>query len=435
MKSGEERTMDASGPDLLDKILDGDNLNRAYLRVASNKGAPGVDGMTVEEMLPYLKTHKDEFVGSIRNGSYRPKPVRRVEIPKPDGGVRLLGVPTVLDRMVQQAVAQVLAPMWEKDIFSDSSFGFRPRRNAAMAIQKALGYFNDGYKHVVDIDLAKYFDTVNHARLIHMLREVVKDDKVIKLIGLFLTSGVMEDGLISATDEGVPQGGPLSPLLSNIYLTKFDKLLEAKGLKFVRYADDCNIYVKSRRAAERVMETSTKYLEGTLKLKVNQAKSQVGSPRVLKFLGFSLWRIKDKSGIRPHGKSLQRFKVKVKEITRRNRGRSLWTILSELKRFTIGWLGYFKIANLKSRLVSLDGWIRRRLRMYIWKQWKRVRTRFKNLRNLGVDEEQAWMWANTRKGYWRVSKSQILQTVLTNKWLAEQGYDSVLERYNSLCGK
>jgi group II intron reverse transcriptase/maturase len=425
----------ATATDLMERILDRDNLNRAYQKVVSNKGAPGVDKMEVKDLLPYLKTHKDELTGSIRNGSYRPKPVRRVEIPKPDGGVRLLGVPTVVDRMVQQAVSQVLAPLWEDGLFSDHSYGFRPGRSAEMAVRKAKGYYDDGYNHVIDIDLAKFFDTVNHVRLIHMMKEVVNDERVIKLIGLFLNSGVLKDGLFSETDEGVPQGGPLSPLLSNIYLTKFDNQLEAKGLKFVRYADDCNIYVRSRRAAERVMGTSTRFLEDKLKLKVNQDKSQVGSPLRLKFLGFSFWKIGKKSGIRPHEKTLQRFKSKVKEITKRSRGRSLQTILSELSRYFKGWLGYYKIADLKSRLAQLDGWVRRRLRMYIWKQWKRVRTRFKNLKGLGVDKDQAWQWANTRKGYWRVAGSQILSTVLTNEWLKLNGYDSLLARYNTLRAK
>jgi group II intron reverse transcriptase/maturase len=417
--------------DLLERILERGNLNNAYSQVKRNKGAPGVDKMTVEGLLPYLKTHKDSLVGKIHNGSYSPKPVRRVEIPKPDGGVRLLGVPTVVDRMIQQSIAQVLTPIYEKK-FSDSSYGFRPGRSAQQAMNVAYGYYVEGYTHVVDIDLAKYFDTVNHDKLIGMLREEVKDERVISLIRKFLTSGVLIDGLVKPTVDGVPQGGPLSPLLSNIYLTKLDKELEKRGLRFVRYADDCNIFVKSRRAAERVMESVTRFLEGTLKLKVNQDKSKVGSPLRLKFLGFSMWKINGKSGIRVHEKSMKRFKSKVTQITKRNRGWSLQAILEELKKYTNGWLGYYRIASLASKLKELDMWIRRRLRCYIWKQWKKVKTRSTNLRKLGVAEEQAWMWANTRKGYWRISRSQVLQTTLTNQRLKEMGYNDLTSKYKAL---
>jgi group II intron reverse transcriptase/maturase len=294
---------------------------------------------------------------------------------------------------------------------------------------KALEYYNDGYTHAVDIDLAKFFDTLNHDLLISFLREEVKDERIISLIRKFLKSGVMVDGLTSPTLDGAPQGGPLSPLLSNIYLTKLDKTLETRGLRFVRYADDCNIYVKSRRAAERVMRTTTDYLEGTLKLKVNQDKSQVGSPLKLKFLGFSLWKINGKTGIRPHGKSLIRFKEKVKAITKRNCGRSLSSILEELKRYTVGWVGYYSIGTLASKAKELDGWIRTRLRQYVWKQWKRVKTRFKNLQKHGVAREQAWQWANTRKGYWRTAHSPILMKSLTNECLKKLGYDDLTNRY------
>ena len=286
---------------LLERILHRDNLNAAYKRVKQNGGAVGIDGMTVEEMLPYLREHGEEIIASIRGGWYKPNPVRRVEIPKPDGGIRLLGVPTVIDRMVQQAVMQVLQPIFEPT-FSDNSYGFRPGRNAQQAIRKAKVYYDNGYTHVVDIDLAKYFDTVNHDILLGLVSREVKDKAVIKLIRKFLKSGVMANGLIGPTNEGTPQGGNLSPLLSNIYLTEFDRMLESRGHKFVRYADDCNIYVQSRRAADRVMESCTKFLEGKLKLKVNREKSKTGSPLRLKFLGFSLYKTGKKSGIRPHEK-------------------------------------------------------------------------------------------------------------------------------------
>jgi group II intron reverse transcriptase/maturase len=416
---------------LLEKILQRDNLNNAYLKVKRNGGSAGVDKMTVDEMLNYLREHKKELINSIEKGYYKPKPVKRVKIPKPNGGTRLLGIPTVIDRMVQQAIVQVLQPIFEKK-FSNSSYGFRPKRNAHQAISKAKEYFEQGYKQVVDLDLAKYFDTVNHDLLIKMLREEISDERVIQLIKKFLKSGVMENGLVSPTTEGTPQGGNLSPLLSNIYLTKFDEFLEQRGHKFVRYADDCNIYVKSRRAAERVMKGCVRFLEGKLKLKVNREKSCVGSPTRLKFLGFSLYKIKDRMGIRPHGKSIQRFKQKIRELTSRKQGNSIEYILMKLKRYTVGWLGYYSIADMESRIKSLSKWIRRRIRQIIWKQWKKIKTKFKNLQRLGIDGYKAWEWANTRLGYWRISDSWILHTTLTIKYLASIGYDDIYERYKVL---
>lgn len=416
---------------LLEKVLHRDNLNAAYKRVKQNGGAAGVDGMTVDEMLPYLKEHKEELLASIRSGRYRPQPVRRVEIPKPDGGVRLLGVPTVIDRMIQQAIVQVLQPIFEPT-FSDSSFGFRPKRNAQQAMKQAKEYYEQGYKRVVDIDLAKYFDTVNHDLLIGMVREQVKDEVIIRLIRKFLKSGVMTNGLISSTTEGTPQGGNLSPLLSNIYLTSFDRLLESRGHKFVRYADDCNIYVKSQRAAERVMASCTKYLEGKLKLKVNREKSQTGTPLKLKFLGFSLYKTGKKTGIRPHQKSINRFKDRVRQITSRKRGRSIEQILHELKVFTTGWLGYYSVADMRAKIIALNEWVRRRIRMYLWKQWKKISARFDNLKRLKIPEGKAWEWANTRKGYWRIAHSWVLTRSLTNEYLASIGYDDISRRYEVL---
>jgi group II intron reverse transcriptase/maturase len=416
---------------LLETVLHRDNLNAAYKRVKQNGGAAGVDGMTVEKMLPYLKEHKDELLESIRNGKYKPQPVRRVEIPKPDGGVRLLGVPTVIDRMIQQALVQVLQPIFEPT-FSDNSYGFRPNRSAQQAIKKAKEHYQQGYTQVVDIDLAKYFDTVNHDLLIGMIREQIKDEAVIKLIRKFLKSGVMANGLLSPTTEGTPQGGNLSPLLSNIYLTSFDRMLESRGHKFVRYADDSNIYVKSRRAAERVMTSCTKYLEGKLKLKVNQEKSKTGSPLKLKFLGFSLYKIGKKTGIRPHQKSIKRFKDRVRQITSRKRGRAIDQILHELKVFTTGWLGYYSAADMGTRITALNEWIRRRIRMYLWKQWKKVSARYDNLKRLKIPKGKAWEWANTRKGYWRIAHSWVLTKSLTNKYLASIGYDDISKRYEVL---
>jgi len=416
---------------LLERILQRENLNAAFKRVKQNGGAAGIDGMTVDEMLPYLREHREELIASIRGGWYKPKPVRRVEIPKPDGGVRLLGVPTVIDRMIQQAMVQVLQPVFEAT-FSENSYGFRPKRNAQQAIKRARDYYDEGYTHVVDIDLAKYFDTVNHDILLELVGREVKDKSVLKLIRSFLKSGVMANGLINPTSEGTPQGGNLSPLLSNIYLTEFDRMLESRGHKFVRYADDCNIYIKSRRAAERVMESCTKFLEGKLKLKVNREKSSVGSPMKLKFLGFSLCKIGKRTGIRPHAKSLRRFKETVCKLTSRKQGKSIATILANLKRYTTGWLGYYSIADMKSRIQSLNEWMRRRIRQIYWKQWKKVSTKFDNLKRLGIPKGKAWEWANSRLGYWRVADSWILHRSLTNEYLASVGYDDIAKRYEVL---
>ena len=416
---------------LLERILSRNNLNQAYLKVKRNGGAAGIDKMTVEEMLPYLKEHREELLEKLYSGRYKPKAVRRVEIPKPDGGKRMLGVPTVIDRMLQQAIVQVLQPIFEPT-FSENSYGFRPKRRAGQAIQKAVEYYDEGYRHVVDLDLAKYFDTVNHDILIDMIRAEVKDERVVDLIRRFLKSGVMINGLISPTNEGTPQGGNLSPLLSNIYLTAFDRLLESRGHKFVRYADDCNIYVKSRRAAERVMANCVKFLEGKLKLKVNRTKSQVGSPLKLKFLGFSLCKIGKRTGIRPHGKSVKRFKDKIRELTSRKQARSVEMILKRIKVYTTGWLGYYAIADMETLMKRCNEWIRRRIRQIYWKQWKKVSARFDNLKKLGINKYKAWEWANSRKGYWRISDSWILSMSLTNKYLASVGYDDIYQRYKVL---
>jgi len=416
---------------LLERILHRGNLNAAYKRVRQNDGAAGIDGMTVSEMLPYLKEHGKELIASIRGGWYKPKPVRRVEIPKPDGGVRLLGVPTVIDRVIQQAVMQVLQPIFEST-FSNNSYGFRPWRNAQQAIKQAKMYYEEGYTHVVDIDLAKYFDTVNHDILLGLISREVKDKTVIKLIRKFLKSGVMANGLISPTNEGTPQGGNISPLLSNIYLTEFDRMLESRGHKFVRYADDCNIYVRSSRAAERVMDSCTRFLEGNLKLKVNREKSKTGSPLKLKFLGFSLYRIGKKSGIRPHEKSLKKFKDTIRRLTSRKQGNSIEIIFVKLKRYTTGWLGYYAIADMKTRIQNLNEWTRRRIRQIFWKQWKKIKARHDNLKRLGVVDGKAWEWANSRLGYWRIAGSWVLTTSLTNKYLASIGYDDISRRYEVL---
>ena len=416
---------------LLEKVLHRDNLNAAYERVKRNGGSPGIDGMTVEEMLPYLKEHKEELLASLRGGGYQPKPVKQVQIPKPDGGTRNLGVPTVIDRMIQQALAQVLTPLFEAG-FSENSYGFRPGRSAQQAVKKAAEYYKQGYVKVVDIDLAKYFDTVNHDILIRKMREVVKDEPVLQLIRKFLKSGVLVDGLVQATTEGTPQGGNLSPLLSNIYLTAFDRMLESRGHKFVRYADDCNIYVKSQRAAKRVMTSCKTYLETKLKLKVNEAKSKAGSPLRLKFLGFSLYKTGSGVGIRPHGKSLEKFKERVRQLTSRKQARPVPVILERLKRYTLGWLGYYGLAEMKARLKMLSEWLRRRIRQIFWKQWKKPSARYENLKRLGIEKGKAREWANSRLGYWRVAGSWILSRSLTNEYLASIGYDDIAKRYEVL---
>jgi len=416
---------------MLEEILSRGNLNAAYVKVKRNKGAAGIDGMSVEDMLPYLKEHREELLERIKEGKYRPKPVRRVEIPKPDGGVRLLGIPTVIDRMLQQAVAQILEPIFE-ETFSDHSYGFRPRRSAHDAMRQAEEYYKQGYIQVVDIDLQKYFDTVNHNILLGLIREQVKDERVVELIGKFLKSGVMMGELYSATNEGTPQGGNLSPLLSNIYLTPFDRELTARGHKFVRYADDCNIYVKSQRAAERVMESCTAYLEKKLKLTVNREKSKADSPLKRKFLGFSMYKIAKRAGIRIHEKSVKRFKDKVRQLTSRKQAKPIWLILQNLRQYTRGWLGYYALADMRSKMTEINEWVRRRIRQIYWKQWKRPSARFENLKRLGIDARKAREWSYSRLGYWRVAGSWILCTSLTNNYLVSQGYDDIFLRYEAL---
>lgn len=425
---------EADGAELLERILDRENLNKAYKRVKANKGAPGIDGMTVEDALSWLREHREELLESIRSGKYKPQPVRRKEIPKADGGVRQLGIPTVVDRVIQQAIAQQLTPIYEP-LFSENSFGYRPGKSAQMAIQKVKEYAEQGYKHAVLIDLSKYFDTLNHELLMNMLREQVSDKRVTELIKRYLKSGVMEDGLLVITEEGSPQGGPLSPLLANIYLNKFDWEIGGRGVPVIRYADDIVVLAKSKRAAERLLESCRKYLEGKLKLKVNAEKSSVVSVlaiRNFKFLGFALGRGKKGYYIRAHAKSLKKAKQKLRELTSRSQGRNVRVVMENVKVYMRGWLGYFGIASMKSLMEDWDGWLRRRLRMYIWKQWKKPRTRVENLMKLGMPQWQAYRNGNTRKGYWAVAGSGILTHTITNKRLAQAGYFCILDRYESL---
>lgn len=416
---------------LLEEVLGKENLTMAYKRVISNKGSHGVDGMRVDELLPYLKQHGRNLVTSILEGTYRPKPVRRVEIPKPDGGIRLLGIPTVIDRTIQQAVAQVLTPIFERT-FSDNSYGFRPNRDAKQAIKRAKEYIEQGYRWVVDIDLAKYFDTVNHDKLMALVAREIKDKRVLKLIRLFLQSGVMINGVVIETEEGCPQGGPLSPLLSNIMLTELDRELEKRGHKFCRYADDNNIYVKSKKAGNRVMRSITDFLENKLKLKVNKDKSAVDRPWKRKFLGFTFYQWYGKIGIRVHEKSVKKFKTKIKAITARSNALNMEQRMIKLRRCIIGWLNYFGIADISKLTKELDEWTRRRIRMCFWKQWKRIKTKHDNLRKLGVKDGKAWEYANTRKSYWRIANSPILSTTLTNSYLENIGYTSIFKRYKQI---
>lgn len=413
---------------LFERILSRNNLNRAYLQVVRNKGAAGVDGMTYDQLLPYLKENREKFLIQLRNGTYKPSPVRRVEIPKPNGEKRKLGIPTVIDRMLQQAINQVLQPIFETE-FSDNSFGFRPKRSAQMAIIQAKSYYEQGYRYVVDIDMKAYFDTVNHDKLMYLIEKKVKDKQVLCLIRQYLMSGIMENGLIHPSKEGTPQGGNLSPLLSNIYLNEFDRFLESREHKFVRYADDCNIYVRSKRAGHRVMSNAVEFLEDELKLTVNRKKSAVGSPLKRKFLGFCILPTKNGVKIRPHNKAKITVKQKLKRITKRNRGRSVAVLFKEIKQLMNGWINYYGIGEMKGFMNELNGWLKRRIRQYIWKQWKYPRTRRRNLMLLGIDKQKAYEWSNTRKGYWKIAKSHILHRSLTDKELVSRGYIDISLKY------
>jgi len=413
--------------EMLERILSKDNLNQAYKKVKANKGSPGIDGMTVEELLPYLKREGQALRQKILAGEYKPQPVRRVEIPKPDGGVRLLGIPTVVDRMIQQAIAQELNKTVDTD-FSESSYGFRPKRSAHQAIMAARRYIEQGYNWTVDIDLEKFFDRVNHDKLMSLVARKVKDKRVLKLIRRYLESGIMLNGVKVKSEEGTPQGGPLSPLLANIMLDELDKELEKRGHKFCRYADDCNIYVKSQKAGERVMESITGYIEEVLKLKVNRNKSAVDRPSKRKFLGFSFYVMKGKARNFIPKKPIAKFKAKLKEITSRSNGMSMETRMDKLDWLITGWVNYFHIADMEKVAKELDQGIRRRLRMCFWKQWKKIKTRHENLVRLGVENKKAWEYANTRKSYWHTAGSYILATTLTNVYLEKQGFVSISKR-------
>lgn len=415
---------------LLNELLSDDNLKIAKQRIKKNKGASGIDGMEVQELDEYLSKHLDEIKEQIRNKKYSPKPVKRVEIPKPDGSVRNLGVPTVVDRFVQQAIAQVLTPIYEPK-FSESSYGFRPNRCCEMAILKALEFMNDGYQWVVDIDLEKFFDNVNHDKMISLIMKDVKCGEIVSLINKFLKSGIMIDDEYKESVIGTPQGGNLSPLLSNIMLNQLDKELEARGLRFTRYADDCIILVGSSKAADRVMKNVSIFIESKLGLKVNMTKSKVSKPNDIKYLGFGFFMDKN-DGLwkaKPHAKSVEKLKLKLKKLTSRRWSISLDERLEKIKKTIVGWTNYYKIGYWKDVARMVDAHVRFRLRMCIWKQWKKVNTKKKALISLGVPKREAWMLANSRKAYARCASS-FLNNVLTNKRLKERGLVFLLDQYD-----
>jgi RNA-directed DNA polymerase len=412
------------------RVWENQNVVRAIERVERNGGAPGIDGMTVEEVRPNLREHWLEIRAALDQQSYQPSPVRRVEIPKPDGGIRLLGIPTVLDRFLQQAMAQVLTPLFEPN-FSAHSYGFRPGRSAHDAVKQAQEYVQAGYEWVVDIDLEKFFDRVNHDMLMARVARVVKDKRVLKLIRAYLNSGVMVNGVVMDTEEGTPQGGPLSPLLSNIMLDDLDKELEKRGHKFVRYADDCNIYVKTQRAGERVMGSVKAYLEKKLKLKVNPKKSKVDRASRVKILGFSFYKRNGEVLIRIANRSKQRFEEKLRRLTKRTRSGKLEDIIQEINQYMMGWIGYYRQANTPSVFEELDRWIRRRLRQMVWKRWKRGTTRYRELVKLGVPRERAGLGA-VGKSSWRMSKSPVINEALSNAYWRNSGLKSIKTRYQEL---
>ena len=409
----------ASSEQLMEEVCERRNCKQALARVKRNKGSAGIDGMTVEQLSDYLKQHWPTIREQLLSGTYKPQPVKRVEIPKPDGGIRQLGIPTGLDRFIQQAVMQVLQRRWDQT-FSEHSYGFRPGRSAHQAVTKAQQYIAKGYRWVVDLDLEKFFDRVNHDKLMAQLARRIGDKRLLKLIRAFLRAGVLEGGLVSPVDEGTPQGGPLSPLLSNIVLDVLDQELERRGHRFVRYADDCNIYVRSQRAGERVMKSVSEFITKKLKLKVNEQKSAVDRPRKRKFLSFSFMGSQVVKR-RIAAKAITRFKQRVRELTQRTRGIGIETMVAQLSRYLTGWRGYFGFCETPSVLRKLEEWLRRRLRSVVWKQWKRGTVRFAELRKRGVSKDLAARTAGSAHGPWRLSNSPALTIALPNAYFASLG--------------
>lgn len=419
------------GYGLLEFILSPANLNSAYKKVKRNKGAGGVDKMQVESLKDYLVENKDELLTSIMQGKYRPNPVRRVEISKENGSKRQLGIPTIVDRVIQQAIGQVLTPLYEPT-FSPRINVFRPSRNTHQALKKSKEYITDGYSYAVDLDLEKFFDKVNHSKLIEIRSRTVKDVRVVSLIHKYLNAGVQMGSNFELSELGVPQGGPLSPLLSNVMLNEMYKELERRGHKFVRYADYMVILCRSKRSAERVMSTLVPFIENKLLLKVNREKSQVASMGKVKFLGYSFYKSKGEGRLRIHPKSVSKMKAKIKELTSRSNGWGNARRKEALRQYITGWVNYFKLADMNSLLQRVDEWYRRRLRMVIWKQWKRIKTKLVNLVKLGVKKSKAWEWANTRKGYWHTAKSFILTTTITTDRLRQAGYIFLSDYYQKV---
>lgn len=406
---------------LLERILSQDNLNKAYKQVKRNKGAHGVDGMKVEHLLQYLQDNGDELVKLVLDGKYHPNPVRRVEIPKDNGKMRMLGIPTAVDRVIQQAIAQELLPIFETQ-FVETSYGFRPKRSAHDALRKCKEYANQGYTYVVDMDLEKFFDTVNQSKMIEILSRTIRDGRVISLIHKYLKAGAVNRGRFEETELGLVQGGNISPLCSNIMLNELDHELERRGIRFVRYADDLQLFAKTKRSAQRMLEHILPFIEGKLLLRVNREKTVVAYIGKAKFLGYGFYPSKDGIKLRVHAKSVNKMKAKVKEITSRNNGLGYELLKLKLKQFITGWVNYFKLADMKKMLEVTDKWLRRRIRMYIWKQWKRIRTKYAMLKKLGLNHSTALKFACTRKGYWRIANSQILNTTVTDARLRMAGY-------------
>ena len=411
---------------LLELIIRKENLNKAYLQVKRNKGAGGIDGMQVDELLPYLRDHQSELIQQLREGKYKPNPVRRVEIPKEGGKTRKLGIPTVVDRVVQQAIAQELTPLYEAQ-FSDNSFGFRPERGAHNALRRVQTLVNEGCVYCVSMDLQSYFDTVNHSKLIEVLGRTIKDGRVISLIHKFLNAGVMEDGGFKNTEEGVPQGGPLSPLLGNVMLNELDKELEKRGHKFVRYADDCMILCRTRKSAQRTLDHIVPYIEGKLFLRVNLEKTTVAHISKVKYLGYGFYRFKGKCRLRVHPKSVKKMQNRLRELTVRGNRWSNPEREKKLREYVRGWVNYFRLADMKELMIRTDEWLRHRIRAVYWKQWKRVRTRYRIFRALHMEEWRAHVMSNCRKGPWRAA--EMLNSVLTKERLAKLGYPSMLNQY------
>ena len=425
---------DSAQPKLLEAILHKDNLNRAYKRVKANKGAPGIDGMTVKEALPFLREHQQELKDRIHRGKYTPSPVRRVEIPKPDGGVRKLGIPTVIDRILQQAITQQLMPIYEP-LFADGSYGYRPNRDAKGAILKVKEYAEQGYTFAVVLDLSKYFDTLNHEILINLLRKDVKDERIVQLIKRYLKSGVMENGVVIGTEEGSPQGGNISPLLANIYLNEFDQEFLKRGVPCIRYADDIVLLAKSKRASERLLESSTRYLEEKLRLTVNREKSRTVSVfaiRNFKFLGFALGRNRNGIFVRVHTKSWKKFKLKLKDLSSRKSVQSIKPSLVKIQVCARGWLNYYGIASMKNNIDELNGWLYHRIRMCIWKQWKNPKTKVRNLIKMGVPDDLAHMAGHSRRGYWFTTHTVAINMAMTKERLIKSGFYDLATAYQSV---